>query len=166
MVTVCDISSAMLKRCAARCAVSTEVADLKALPEHWTRTFDVAVSSFGVIFCGDLVVGLREMARCLKPGGVLLFNAWAGPDETAGFQIIPKAAEACLPLELADKVNPNKKRVNASPDSLKEAVMSAMGSDMRSSLVQIHGPETRLLTVDSPASYWTRFEKTSPALRE
>lgn len=166
-VTACDISPAMVARCAERCnSVATAVADLKALPEEWTGKFDVAVSSFGVIFCGDLVVGLREMTRCLKPGGVVLFTAWGGPDETPGFQIIPKAAVDCLATDLADKVNPKRKRAHASAENLTEALLDAMGEETESSLIRILGPEMRMLNVASPAAYWTRFAETSPALRE
>ena len=165
IVTACDVSPAMVERCAARSsAAATAVANVMALPSHWSGRFDVAVSSFGVIFCGELVAGLKEMARCLRPGGVLIFSAWGSAAETAGYQIIPQAAAACLPLELSQKVNPLKKRSEGSVEKLREALVSAMGEGAADS-IRVHGPETRALTVESPAAYWTRFAKTSPGLR-
>ena len=111
IVTACDLSAAMVDRCASRSpSTATAVADVKALPPRWSGRFDLAISNFGVIFCNDLVAGLKEMARCLKPGGVLAFSAWGVASETAGFQLIPQAAAACLPPELAQRVNPLKKR--------------------------------------------------------
>ena len=164
-VTACDVSPSMVDRCVARSpTTATAVANVRALPAHWTGRFDLAVSSFGVIFCGDLVAGLREMARCLKPGGVLVVSAWGNADETAGFQLIPQAATACLPPELAQKVDPLKKRSEGSSESLRAALLSAIGEGACAGL-NVHGPETRSLVVDDPAAYWTRFAETSPGLR-
>lgn len=167
IVTACDVSAAMVARCAERShAAATVVADIKAMPSEWTGAFDVAVSSFGVIFCGDLVAGLREMVRCLKPGGTLLFSAWGDASETPGFQVIPTAARAVLPPALADIVNPLKKRAAASSDNLIEAMREAMGGgDAARVQLTVVGPEERVLKTDTPAAYWTRFAETSPGLR-
>ena len=165
IVTACDLSAAMVDRCASRSpSTATAVADVKALPPRWSGRFDLAISNFGVIFCNDLVAGLKEMARCLKPGGVLAFSAWGAASETAGFQLIPQAAAACLPPELAQRVNPLKKRAEASPESLRAALLSAIGEGACAA-ISVHGPEARSLVTDSPAAYWTRFAETSPGLR-
>ena len=37
--------------------------------------FDLAASNFGVIFFGSAAAGVAEMARALRPGGVLLLSA-------------------------------------------------------------------------------------------
>ena len=105
LVTATDISPAMVARVAARSpTIATAVADIKSLPAHFSGRFDVVSSSFGVIFCGDVAAGLREMARCLRPGGVLVMSAWGNAAETEGFQLIPTAAAGCLPAELAARV--------------------------------------------------------------
>ena len=49
--------------------LETVVADGQALPAQWSDTYDVAISNFGVIFFPDPGAGLKEMLRCIKPGG-------------------------------------------------------------------------------------------------
>lgn len=47
------------------------------------ESFDVAVSSFGLIFAPDHAAVARELRRILVPGGRLAFSAWT-PDGTIG----------------------------------------------------------------------------------
>ena len=109
-VTATDFSEMMLNQLNARPSVrfersaglaklETVVADGEALPAEWSEAFDVAVSSFGVIFFKDPVAGVREMLRCVKPGGRVLISGWGAPEETPAFQVIPEAAKGCVPSE-------------------------------------------------------------------
>ena len=41
-----------------------------------TRSFDLVVCQFGVMFFPDRIAAYREARRVLKPGGRFLFNAW------------------------------------------------------------------------------------------
>ena len=50
-------------------------ADGTSLPFE-TRSFDVVVCQFGVMFFPDKAAGAREAFRVLKPGGVYLFSVW------------------------------------------------------------------------------------------
>lgn len=166
-VTASDISPAMVARTVARSSsLETVVADVKALPADWSGRFDAVVSSFGVIFCGDLSAGLREMARCCKPGGAVAFTSWGTAAETAGFQLIPAAATSCLPSDLAAKVCPKSRRAEASAEWARE-VLGTLADDMSLSdaVIDVRGPITRQLVVASPAAYWERFASTSPGLR-
>jgi SAM-dependent methyltransferase len=46
-------------------------------------SFDAVISRFGVMFFPDVLKGLREMARVLKPGGTLCFAVWGPQNERA-----------------------------------------------------------------------------------
>jgi SAM-dependent methyltransferase len=46
-------------------------------------TFDAVISRFGVMFFPDVLAGLREMARVLKPGGTLCVSVWGPQNEKA-----------------------------------------------------------------------------------
>jgi SAM-dependent methyltransferase len=76
-----DLSSKMLevaaKRAATRGLTNTEFiradAQTHAFPD---ATFDVAVSSFGVMFFDDPVAAFTNIGRALKPAGRVAFIAW------------------------------------------------------------------------------------------
>ena len=46
-------------------------------------SFDAVISRFGVMFFPDVLEGLREMGRVLKPGGMLCFAVWGPQNERA-----------------------------------------------------------------------------------
>lgn len=52
-----------------------EPADVLELP-YGEQEFDAVVCQFGLMFFPDKLAGLAEMARVLKPGGLLAFNVW------------------------------------------------------------------------------------------
>ena len=58
--------------------------------------FDLAASRFGVMFFADPVAAFRNIARALRPGGRLVFVAWAGPEHNPWFAIPQRAAVARL----------------------------------------------------------------------
>lgn len=76
-VTAVDGSPAMVAAGRARLgdAVTWRVGDLAALPVP-DGSFDVAVSSFGLIFASSPADALAELRRALVPGGRLAFTAW------------------------------------------------------------------------------------------
>jgi ubiquinone/menaquinone biosynthesis C-methylase UbiE len=55
--------------------VHYQVADALDLPFE-DAGFDAVVCQFGIMFFPDKAKGLAEMARVLKPGGLLAFNVW------------------------------------------------------------------------------------------
>jgi ubiquinone/menaquinone biosynthesis C-methylase UbiE len=55
--------------------VTFQPADAMALPFQ-DAGFDAVVCQFGIMFFPDKARGLAEMARVLKPGGLLAFNVW------------------------------------------------------------------------------------------
>ena len=75
-VTAIDISPAMIERSRARAAaypgqLTLRVMDVQAL-EFGDATFDTVVTACTFCSVPDPLQGLREMCRCLKPGGRLL----------------------------------------------------------------------------------------------
>ncbi|MCX5493419.1 methyltransferase domain-containing protein [Kaistia dalseonensis] len=73
-----DLNQAMLDVAAARLAdgrVTWRQADAQALP-FADSTFDVVVSSFGVMFMPDKQAAYREAQRVLKPGRRFIFTVW------------------------------------------------------------------------------------------
>ncbi len=55
--------------------VTFEIANALAL-QFEDSAFDAVMCQFGIMFFPDKEKGLMEMARTLKPGGVLAFNVW------------------------------------------------------------------------------------------
>ena len=91
-VTAFDVSYGQLvesRRLDARAGVTVDrlvQADAQQLPFR-DRSFDLAVSAFGGIpFVADSAGTMREIARVLRPGGLLVFSVthptrWAFPDD-------------------------------------------------------------------------------------
>lgn len=76
-----DLSSQMLAYARRRAVedgienVAFEQADAQVHP-FGTAAFDAAISSTGVTFFGDLLAGLANIRRALRPGGRLVFLTW------------------------------------------------------------------------------------------
>jgi SAM-dependent methyltransferase len=54
--------------------------------------FDLAASRFGIMFFADPVAAFRNIATGLKPGGRMVFAAWAGPEGNPWFALPQQAA--------------------------------------------------------------------------
>lgn len=74
-----DLNEAMFGHGRARLPRASHIewrqADATSLPFP-DRSFDAAVTQFGLMFYPDKAAGLREAFRVLKPGGLYLFNVW------------------------------------------------------------------------------------------
>jgi SAM-dependent methyltransferase len=77
-VTAVDGAFGMLAHDARR-RPPAAVADLRAAP-FARATFDACIAAFSVNHLTDPAAGLREMARVVRPGGVLLVSAYAADD--------------------------------------------------------------------------------------
>jgi SAM-dependent methyltransferase len=108
-----DLSSQMLAHARRRAAnegidnASFEQADAQI---HWfePHTFDVAISNTGATFFGDLVAGLANIARALRPGGRLVLLTWQPPAENEWIREFTGAlaAERDLPGPPPDAPSP------------------------------------------------------------
>jgi len=90
-------------------AVLTVAADATAIPFR-NETFDIVCSAFGALpFVADAATALREMARTLKPGGLLVFSVthpfrWTMPDDPtpAGLRITHSYFDRTPYVEVGD----------------------------------------------------------------
>jgi len=101
------IQVAEARRLAARAGVANarfEVADAQVHP-FGTGVFDLALSSFGVMFFDDPAAAFANLRKALRPGGRLAFLCWRARDEnpvfTTGF------AEAAAVLGLREPPGPS-----------------------------------------------------------
>jgi SAM-dependent methyltransferase len=79
-VTSTDYVAALLERgkeraAAERLPVTFQVADAEALPFR-DASFDVALSTFGIMFTPDQETAVREITRVVRPGGRIGFANW------------------------------------------------------------------------------------------
>jgi SAM-dependent methyltransferase len=77
-------------------AIESQVGDGQALP-FAQATFDGAFSMFGLMFFTDRILGLRELARVLVPGGVAVVGSWASEDGDTWRNVIWGAVREHMP---------------------------------------------------------------------
>jgi SAM-dependent methyltransferase len=58
--------------------------------------YDLVASRFGMMFFADPVAAFRNLAAALRPGGRMVFVAWAGPETNPWFAVPQAAAVARL----------------------------------------------------------------------
>ena len=96
--------------CRTGTAVRTVAADAVAIPFK-DNTFDIVCSAFGALpFVADAEAALKEIARTLKPGGLLVFSVthpirWSMPDDPtpAGLRITQSYFDRTPYVEVDDQ---------------------------------------------------------------
>src|SRR5262245_10971190 len=81
-VIAVDISQKLLELARTKATgftnIDFEIGDLLALPFS-NESFDAVVCVFGIFFVPDMQMAVRELWRCVRPGGQLIVTTW-GPN--------------------------------------------------------------------------------------
>jgi ubiquinone/menaquinone biosynthesis C-methylase UbiE len=90
-IVATDLNEAMLSHAEAvnpgLPGVTWSQADALNLPFD-DQTFDAVVCQFGIMFFPDKVLGVQEMNRVLKPGGLLALNVWDSLEQNPSVKVI------------------------------------------------------------------------------
>jgi ubiquinone/menaquinone biosynthesis C-methylase UbiE len=70
------------------------------------NSFDAAVSRLSAMFFPDVLSGLREMLRVVKPGGHLSFVVWAGREVNPFFSVVTTVLDRFVPADAEDEDAP------------------------------------------------------------
>ena len=62
-------------------------------------SFDAGVSRLSVMFFPDVVAGLREVLRVIKPGGHVSFLVWANKEVNPFFSVVTEILDRFVPAE-------------------------------------------------------------------
>jgi ubiquinone/menaquinone biosynthesis C-methylase UbiE len=100
-VTAIDIAPAMVELLRSRARADGLEIDARAMDGHHLEldddSVDVAGSQFGVMLFPDLPLGLSEMVRVTRPGGVVLVAALGPPMQIEFFSFFIRAMKAVVP---------------------------------------------------------------------
>jgi SAM-dependent methyltransferase len=100
-IVATDLNQGMLDQAAAvgtARPVEWRQADAMQLP-FADASFDAIVCQFGVMFFPDRRKAFAEARRALKPGGVLIFNAWDRIAENEFADVVTRALETVFPKD-------------------------------------------------------------------
>lgn len=165
-VVATDISPVMVERLESR-AREGGLSNLQARVMDGTdlafeeSTFDVVASQHGVTLFPDMAVGLGEMVRVVKPGGVVVVATF-GPMERAGFvATFLDAIKAAVPESpVPTKEDPPLPFQASEPDEMARRMETAGLEDVR---VETFIEEA---TFPSAEQYWATLVSSNPiALR-
>lgn len=70
------------------------------------NSFDAAVSRLSAMFFPDMLAGLREVIRVVKPGSPVSFLVWAGKDVNPFFTAVTTVLDRFVPAEAEDEDAP------------------------------------------------------------
>jgi len=87
-------------------------------------SFDVAVSRLSAMFFPDVLCGLREVLRVVKPNGVVSFLVWAGKEVNPCFSVVTEILDRFVQAKLEEEDAPTAFRF-AAPGKLAKLLQQA-----------------------------------------
>ena len=164
-VTGVDIAAQLLDRARIRAAdaglpnIALQLADAQ-IHAFAPASVDVIISRFGVMFFEDPVAAFANMAHALKPGGRMVFAAWAPAVQVPWFSIPVGAAIARLGKPAASDPNAPGPMAFQDPDHVTKMMEAAGLANVRSL------SETVDLTPEGPLADVVAFAaRVGPAAR-
>ena len=88
------------------------------------NSFDAAVGRLSVMFFPDVLAGVGEMLRLVKPGGYISFVVWAARDVNPFFSVVTTVLDRFVPADAEDEDAPAAFRF-ATPGKLAKALQQA-----------------------------------------
>lgn len=92
--------------------------------------FDAAVSRLSVMFFPDVLAGLREILRVVKPGGYVSFVVWAAREVNPFFSVVTEVLDRFVQADAEDEDAPGAFRF-AKPGKLTKALQKAGAVEVR-----------------------------------
>ena len=92
-------------------------------------SFDAAVSRLSVMFFPDVLAGLREMLRVVKPGGYVSLVVWASREVNPFFSVVTEVLDRFVPADVEDEDAPAAFRF-AEPGKLTKALQKAGATEV------------------------------------
>jgi ubiquinone/menaquinone biosynthesis C-methylase UbiE len=94
------------------------------------NSFDVAVSRLSVMFFPDVLAGLSEMLRVVKPGGCVSFVVWAAREVNPFFSVVTTVLDRFVPADEEDEDAPAAFRF-AAPGKLAKLLQDAGAAEVK-----------------------------------
>lgn len=124
------------------------------------NSFDVAVSRLAVMFFPDVLAGLRETLRVVKPGGNVSFLVWAGREGNPFFSVVTEILDRFVPAEPEEEDDPAAFRF-ATPGKLAKLLRAAGAVSVTE--------RTLAFTIEAPinvAQFWELRTEMSDTFRK
>jgi len=93
------------------------------------NSFDAAVSRLAAMFFPDVLAGLSETLRTVKPGGYVSFLVWAGREANPFFSVVTEILDRFVPAEPETEDDPTAFRF-ATPGKLAKLFRAAGATDV------------------------------------
>jgi ubiquinone/menaquinone biosynthesis C-methylase UbiE len=161
-VLAIDFAAGMIERLHQRIAreavknITTAVMDGQALDAE-DASFDISASIVGAIFFPDIIKGIAELRRVLKPGGRCAVVCWGKPETFEMMCCLKQAIETVAP----DFPFPSETPVWARMSG-EQALMQTMkqAGFTRVEVSRKHG----VLQLPEPLTFWNDFTASAPPL--
>lgn len=88
------------------------------------NSFDAAVSRMSSMFFPDVLAGLRQMLRVVKPNGRVSFLVWSNPERNPFFSVVTEILDRFVPADVEDEDAPTAFRF-AAPGKLANLLTEA-----------------------------------------